>query len=86
MINEEGIMSSNLLVEAGGRIRLPEEVCEHYGLEPESRIRIIETRSGILLIPLAEEPMSEDLVRELEEWQALAIENIEKFPYEDGDL
>jgi len=64
-------MSSNLIVEDSGKISLPEDVREHYGLTPDTPLRIIETRGGILLVPLTNEPMSESLARELEEWQAL---------------
>lgn len=78
-------MSSNLLVDDGGKINLPEEVREHYGLTPETPLRVIETRGGILLVPLANEPMSESLARELDEWQALSVESLEMFPYEDAD-
>jgi hypothetical protein len=36
-------------------------------------VRLVETRTGILLVPLTDEPMSDELTRELEEWQALGI-------------
>ncbi len=61
-------MSSNLIVEDGGKISLPEEVREHYGLTPDTPLRIVETCSGILLVPLTNEPLSESLARELDEW------------------
>lgn len=78
-------MSSNLLVESGGKISLPDDVREHYGLTPNTPVRIIETRSGILLVPLTGEPMSQDLARELDEWQSLGAENLEMFPYDDDE-
>jgi len=76
-------MSSNLIVEDGGKIILPEEVREHYGLTPETPLRIIETRGGILLVPLTNEPMSESLARELDDWQSLGTASLEMFPYEE---
>jgi hypothetical protein len=45
---------------------------------------MIETRSGILLIPLTKEPMSSALSAEIAEWQTLGAEGLELFPYE-GD-
>ena len=75
--------SENLVVEDGGKITLPEAVREHYGLAEDTPLRIIETRSGILLVPMTPEPMSEDLRSELEEWQALGAESLEPFPYEE---
>ena len=78
-------MSSNLVIEDGGKISLPEEVCEHYGLTPDTPLRIIETRGGILLVPLTNEPMSEELARELDEWQTLSAASLEMLPYEDTE-
>ena len=78
-------MSTSLLVEDGGKINLPDEVREHYGLTPETPLRVIETRGGILLVPITNEPMSESLARELDEWHALGVESLEMFPYEDAE-
>ena len=78
-------MSRDLLVEESGKISLPEEVREHYGLTPDTPLRVIETRGGILLVPLTTGPMSEELARELEEWQALGAAGLEMFPYEDTE-
>ena len=77
-------MSSNLLIEDGGKISLPDEVRERYGLTPETPLRIIETRGGILLVPLTAKP-SESLARELDEWQLLGADSLEMFPYEDAE-
>ena len=75
--------SENLIVEDGGKITLPETVREHYGLAEDTPLRVIETRGGILLVPLTAEPMSEGLRAELEEWQTLGAESLELFPYEE---
>ena len=83
MCGSENLMSSHLLVEKSGKISLPEDVRERYGLAPDTPLRIIETRNGILLIPLTDEPMSEELRRELEDWQALGAASLEMFAYED---
>ncbi|MDT7781310.1 MAG: hypothetical protein QOC99_3822 [Acidobacteriota bacterium] len=74
-------MPVNLFVEDGGKICLPEEVREHYGLAQDTPIRVIETRGGILLVPLTDEPMNEDLARELDDWQRLGAASLEMFPY-----
>lgn len=76
-------MSENLVIENGGKITLPETLRDRYGLAQDTPLRVIETRTGILLIPLTGEPMSEALRSELEEWQALGTESFEMFPYED---
>jgi bifunctional DNA-binding transcriptional regulator/antitoxin component of YhaV-PrlF toxin-antitoxin module len=69
-------------VGAQGEIDLPDDVRERYGLLPNSSIRIVETRSGILIVPVSEEPMSAELERELAEWQSLTHQAWETFPYE----
>jgi bifunctional DNA-binding transcriptional regulator/antitoxin component of YhaV-PrlF toxin-antitoxin module len=73
----------NLVVEDGGKITLPETVREHYGLAEDTPLRIIETRGGILLVPVTSEPMTDELRSELEDWQSLAAESLAPFPYED---
>lgn len=76
---------SNLIVGRGGEIVIPDPVRDRYGLAPDTPVRIIETHSGILLVPLTNEPMSSELERELEEWQSLSLETWAMFPYEDAD-
>ncbi len=73
----------NLVVEAGGRIRLPERITDRYNLAPDTELRIVEARGGILLVPLTDDPMSEDLQAELNEWQTLAQSSLEIFPFEE---
>ncbi len=46
-----------------GQIALPPEICQRHGFKPTTPIRIIETRSGVLLVPLTKEPMDEKLAR-----------------------
>lgn len=76
-------MSSNLIIEDGGKITLPDAVLARYQLSQDTPVRIIETSSGILLVPLTGEPMSDALASELEEWQSLGAESLVIFPYED---
>jgi len=76
---------SNLIVGHEGEILLPEEVRERYGLQPNKHVRVIETRDGILLVPLTDEPMSQELQQELAAWQSLSAETWEMFPYGDEE-
>jgi bifunctional DNA-binding transcriptional regulator/antitoxin component of YhaV-PrlF toxin-antitoxin module len=76
-------ISESLVVEAGGRIQLPERITDRYNLAPDTQLRIIETRGGILLIPLTDDPISADLRAELDEWQSLAQRSLEVFPFEE---
>lgn len=77
-------MSQNLTIE-NGRITLPKDVVGRYQLKDDTRLRMIETRNGILLIPLTKEPMSSALSAEIDEWQALGTESFELFPYESDE-
>lgn len=76
---------SSLIIEDGGKISLPGEIRERYGLTPDTPLRIVETRGGILLVPLTGEPMSAELARELDEWQALGSDSFAMFPYEETE-
>jgi len=74
---------SSLNMKPSGEIVLPVEICRRYGLTPQTPLRIVETRSGVLLVPLTEEPMDPALRQELAEWQELGLKSWELFPYED---
>jgi hypothetical protein len=76
-------VSESLVVDAGGKIRLPERITDRYNLAPDTQLRVVETRSGILLIPLTADPMSEELQAELADWQALSQSSLESFPFEE---
>jgi bifunctional DNA-binding transcriptional regulator/antitoxin component of YhaV-PrlF toxin-antitoxin module len=76
---------ADLRIGPGGQITLPTEVLDRYRLTPDIPIRIIETRDGILLVPQTDEPMSEELQRELDEWQSLGTQTWDQFPYEDTE-
>jgi bifunctional DNA-binding transcriptional regulator/antitoxin component of YhaV-PrlF toxin-antitoxin module len=75
--------SESLVVEAGGRIKLPARITDRYHLAPDTQLRIIEAKGGILLVPLTDDPMSEELKAELSDWQALAQSSLENFPFEE---
>ena len=66
-----------------GEVTLPDDVQERYGLRPEVSVRLIETRSGLLLVRLTDVPMSAELTQELQEWQALGPNTWAQFPHED---
>jgi bifunctional DNA-binding transcriptional regulator/antitoxin component of YhaV-PrlF toxin-antitoxin module len=72
-----------LTVGPAGEIELPDKVRERYGMAPATPIRIIETRGGVLLVPLNDAPMSAELADELAQWQALGAETWEMFPFEE---
>ena len=42
---------TQLIVGHRGEVTLPDTVRERYGLSPETPVRLVETRSGILLVP-----------------------------------
>ena len=74
---------TSILMKPNGEIALPTDVRERLGFTPQTPIRVIETRSGVLLVPLTNEPMDAALVQELAEWQALSSSTWDMFPYHD---
>lgn len=75
-------MSLTALNPTEDAVRLPREAMERYGIRPGTDIRIIETCSGIPLVPVTNEPMSAELQAELAAWQEASLESLNMFPYE----
>lgn len=73
------IQTEVLIIEENGKLTLPENIIERYRFKKETRFRIIETQEGILLVPLTDEPLSDELKNELEEWQTLGAESLKNF-------
>ena len=71
-----------LLLEPNGTIRLPKKSLKRYGFEEKMLIRMIETKEGVLLIPLTDQSMSDELKQEIAQWQEASSGTWEEFPYE----
>lgn len=71
-------------VAADGTLVLPKDVRERYGLKSNVTLSLLETRGGILLVPGDSATMSEELIRELEDWQRLGADSWAMFPYEEN--
>jgi bifunctional DNA-binding transcriptional regulator/antitoxin component of YhaV-PrlF toxin-antitoxin module len=67
------------VAEYGAEMILPAAVRDRYSLKAGVSVRIIETRDGILLIPLTDDPMPEEFEQELADWQELGAEAWETF-------
>ena len=65
-----------LTIEENGKFTLPDEIVERYQFKKETKFRIIETEKGVLLIRLTDEPMSEELKNELEQWQTIGVRRL----------
>lgn len=76
---------STVTVGIHGEISLPKDIRERHGIGPNTSLRILEIRSGILIIPFTDEPMSEDLSRELAEWQGLSASAWDSFSFEGNE-
>lgn len=72
-----------LTLEKDGKLVLPKEIRERYGLTTETPIRVVETAEGVLLVLDSKSPLSGELKSELEDWQALSQTSWEMFPYEE---
>lgn len=75
---------TTMTIGRSGEMTLPQEVQERCGLGPEVSVRLIETRSGLLLIPLTDVPMTAELEQEVEEWQALGGDTWAQFQFAEG--
>ncbi len=71
-----------ILLEANGTIRLPRESLKRYGFEHQTPVRLIETNEGILLVPLHNAPMTDELKQEIAEWQEAGGEVWNDFAFE----
>ena len=69
----------------GVNLVLPDDIRSRYHIKADTLVRVITTQNGILLVPLTPEPMSAQLVEELEAWQTLGSDALSAFPYEDAD-
>jgi bifunctional DNA-binding transcriptional regulator/antitoxin component of YhaV-PrlF toxin-antitoxin module len=79
----EELSMSELTINESGQIALPAELRERHGFKPQTPIRVIETRSGVLLVPLTDEPMDAALRQELAEWQSLSASAWDMFGYDE---
>lgn len=67
-----------------GEIQVPDELRTRYHLAPETPVRLVETRVGILIVPLAPTQNGSELEAELAHWQDITISSWDMFPYEDS--
>ena len=74
-----------MTIERDGKLALPPDIQERSGLLPETAVRVIETRDGILLVPLTDAPMSADLTEELQDRHRPGQEALAKFSYKKED-
>ena len=78
-------MSQTTLTLEEDILHLPSAIRERYGLKSGASIRIIETKTGILLVPLTREPMDEALRQELMVWQEASWDALGMFPYDEEE-
>ena len=71
---------SSTVVNSSGEIKLPIDLLKRHGLAAHSTVRLVETRQGILLVPITGEEMSTSLAQELAAWQSLGTDSWEQFP------
>ena len=73
-----------LTIKENGKFTLPDEIVERYQFKRETQFRIIETQKGVLLIPLTDAPMNDELKSELKEWQSIGENAWEMFDFEES--
>jgi hypothetical protein len=75
---------ATLTVGPAGELTLPADVILRKGFKPDRPVRIVETRSGVLLVPISDD-VSAELADEIDAWQELAEGSWSSFPFEDPD-
>jgi len=74
---------TRMTVGPDGQLTLPPGVQAQYGLQPGTAVRIVETRGGVLLVPLTNEPLSAQLAQELAQWQELGAAHWDTFAFDE---
>jgi bifunctional DNA-binding transcriptional regulator/antitoxin component of YhaV-PrlF toxin-antitoxin module len=72
-----------LTIGPGGEIALPDDVRGRYGFDAGTSVHLIETKAGILLVAGPQTPASDELARELVEWQSLSLKTWNLFQFEE---
>lgn len=75
---------ATVTVGPGGELTLPPDVVLRKGFKPDRAVRVVETLSGVLLVPVDNQEIPADLARELDEWQELANDSWNAFPCVEG--
>ncbi len=76
---------ATVTVGPGGELTLPADVVLRKGFKPDRAVRVVETQSGVLLVPVDGHEIPEELTRELDAWQDLANDSWATFPYEETE-
>ena len=76
---------ATVTVGPGGELALPADIVLRKGFKPDLAVRVVETRSGVLLVPVDDREIPEELTRELDAWQELANDSWASFPYEETE-
>jgi len=76
---------ATVTVGPGGELTLPADIVLRKGFKPDLAVRVVETRSGVLLVPVADREIPEELTHELDAWQELANDSWVSFPYEETE-
>lgn len=79
-----GNLMSTTTIDESGLLHIPSELGQRRGLLPNTKVRIVETGCGVLVVPLDDEPMPRELVEELALWQSAGAATWDRFPYEDA--
>lgn len=74
---------SPAIIDSTGSVTLAEELRIRHHFGASTKVRVVETRHGLLLMPLTNGSIPDALQRELDEWQSLDAGGWDAFPYEE---
>ena len=83
-MRKEVIEMSTTTIDEAGLLQIPNDLGQRHGLLPNTRVRIVETDCGMLVVPLDAEPISRELADELAAWQTMGTASWDQFPYKDA--
>ena len=73
------------VIDSAGAVVLPAELRTRHHLDPATILRIVETRHGLLLVPMTHQPMPAEFQEELDAWQSLDAAGWDAFPFETSE-
>ena len=71
---------STATIDGSGLLHIPNELGQRQGLLPNTKVRIVETGCGMLVVPLDDEPIPTKLAEELAAWQSVGTAAWDQFP------
>ena len=74
---------TDILTDANGQVTIPADIRRRCGMMPRTPVRVVETKGGVLLVPLTDAPMPPELSAELGAWTHLGAISATEWVYDE---